>query len=45
MNFIEECIEAIYSNDLPLSIELSVVVVDGMSDDGTRELIQQLKEK
>jgi GT2 family glycosyltransferase len=45
VNFIEECIEAIYSNDLPLSIELSVVVVDGMSDDGTRELIQQLKEK
>ena len=41
VRYIQECIEAIYSNDLPFGIELSVIVVDGMSDDGTRELVQE----
>ena len=40
---IEECIKAIYSSDLPSQCELEVVIVDGKSDDGTYELIQQLK--
>ena len=41
VRFIRECIEAIYLNDLPFGIELSVIVVDGMSDDGSRELVQK----
>lgn len=40
--FIAECIDAIYANNLNEEVELSVVVVDGMSDDGTREIINQL---
>ncbi len=42
VNFIEECINAIYSNKFPNTYELSVVIVDGMSEDGTREKIQEL---
>ena len=45
VNFIEECIEAIYSNSLPQSFELSVIIVDGLSDDGTRNKIISLKSK
>jgi glycosyltransferase involved in cell wall biosynthesis len=40
--FIAECIDAIYANNLNEEVELSVVVVDGMSDDGTQEIINQL---
>ncbi len=40
---IEECIRAIYLCDLPTDIVISVLVVDGMSDDGTREKIKALK--
>lgn len=42
VNFIEECIEAIYSNDLPPTCELNVIIVDGLSDDGTRDKIKTL---
>lgn len=42
--YIEECIKAIYACDLPANTELSVFVVDGMSDDGTREKIKTLIE-
>jgi len=42
INFIDECIEAIYSNKLPDNCELNVVIVDGMSEDGTRVKIQEL---
>ncbi|MCO5260288.1 MAG: glycosyltransferase family 2 protein [Crocinitomicaceae bacterium] len=42
--YIEECIEAIYVASLPDEVVLSVYVVDGMSDDGTREIIHQLKD-
>ena len=41
--FIEECIDAIYSNFINSDVYLNVFVVDGMSDDGTREKIQALK--
>lgn len=40
--FIAECIDAIYAAQLPNDVELSVFVVDGMSDDGTREKVKQL---
>lgn len=40
---IRECITAIFESQLDSTVELSVFVVDGMSDDGTRELIQELK--
>ena len=39
--FIKECLDAIYLCDLPLNSEMSVFIIDGMSDDGTREIIQQ----
>ena len=45
VNFIEECIEAIYSNDLSSSCELNVVIVDGLSDDGTRDKIKSLSSR
>ncbi|HIP32435.1 MAG TPA: glycosyltransferase family 2 protein [Crocinitomicaceae bacterium] len=43
VDYIEECISAIYSNELPKDTSLSVFIVDGLSDDGTREKIQALK--
>lgn len=43
--FIQECIEAIYKAELPENGELYVHVVDGMSDDGTRELIEELTQR
>ena len=45
VNFIEECIESIYSNDLPLTCELNVIIVDGLSDDGTRDKIKTLSNR
>lgn len=43
--YIRECIEAIYGNKLRSEVVLSVFVVDGMSDDGTRELVLNLEKK
>lgn len=40
--YIEACIHAIYSNKFTQNIELSVAVIDGMSDDGTRETVSRL---
>ena len=42
---IEECIQAIYQNDLDINVQLNIIVVDGMSEDGTRSLLEQLKLK
>ena len=42
--YIEECIEAIYACELPTDTSMQVFVVDGMSDDGTRELVTSLTE-
>lgn len=41
--FIEECIHAIYNCDLPDTASIQVFVVDGMSDDGTRIKVENLK--
>jgi glycosyltransferase involved in cell wall biosynthesis len=43
--YIEECIKAIYSCELPKDFFINVYVVDGMSDDGTRAIVQQLKDQ
>lgn len=43
VNYIEECIRAVYNSDINESIVLNVFVVDGMSDDGTRDIVVQLK--
>lgn len=40
---IEECIHAIFESDVPDSWEIKVNVVDGLSDDGTIELLQSLQ--
>ena len=40
--FIQECIDHIDVSDLPENVRLEVVIVDGMSDDGTREIVQDL---
>ncbi len=43
--FIEECLDAIYGSEISDNVEMSVFVVDGMSDDGTRDKINELKAK
>ena len=43
--YIEECITAIYSCELPEDFFIKVYVVDGMSDDGTRAIVQQLQNR
>lgn len=45
VKFINECIEAIFNNVFIEKTELNVFVVDGMSDDGTRELILTLQSR
>lgn len=40
--YIEECITAIYQCALPETCEIVVNVVDGMSDDGTRKIVENL---
>lgn len=40
---IEECVRAIYVARLPENATVSVYVVDGRSDDGTRKLLEQLQ--
>lgn len=42
--YIEECINAIYNADLPEKTAMSVFVVDGMSNDGTREKIEKIQQ-
>lgn len=42
VNYIEECIRAIFSSELPKNIQLNVLVVDGMSTDGTRDIVNRL---
>jgi GT2 family glycosyltransferase len=41
-SYIEECIRAIFSAELPADCESNVFVVDGMSDDGTRAVVTEL---
>ncbi|AEA44178.1 glycosyltransferase family 2 protein [Fluviicola taffensis] len=42
---IEECIDAIYQSNLPSDWKLVVNVVDGVSNDGTLELLESLQKK
>ena len=42
VDYIEECIDAIYLNIVPNDVALSVFVIDGMSDDGTRIKLDDL---
>ncbi len=44
VNFIEECVQAIYNSEGLDDSEIVVHVVDGMSNDGTREKINDLKQ-
>ncbi len=43
INYIEKCIESLFHQDF--DGEYEVIVVDGMSDDGTYELLQELQKK
>lgn len=43
--YIEECIDAIYNCDLPEKTQMQVFVVDGMSNDGTREIVEEIKSR
>ena len=45
VDYIDECINAIYNNTLPENATLLVYIIDGMSDDGTRLKILKLKEQ
>lgn len=40
--YIEECIRAIYNSELPENVKLKVFVVDGMSEDDTRQVISKM---
>ena len=42
---IRQCVEAIYRNTLARRNEVEVLVVDGMSNDGTRDVIRDLMEE
>jgi glycosyltransferase involved in cell wall biosynthesis len=42
-NYIKLCIDAIYASKLNHDIVLTVIVVDGMSDDGTQEVLSNLQ--
>lgn len=43
--YIEECVHSIYACSLPENALVSVYVVDGMSDDGTRDKVKELQYK
>ncbi|MHC4424508.1 MAG: glycosyltransferase family 2 protein [Planctomycetota bacterium] len=43
-DFIEQAIRSVLDNDYPAE-KMEVLVADGMSDDGTREIVQTLAEK
>lgn len=41
--FIRECVEAIYASEVPENCQVSTYVVDGKSDDGTLDIIEELR--
>ncbi|MDG1148049.1 MAG: glycosyltransferase family 2 protein [Crocinitomicaceae bacterium] len=43
--YIEDCIHAIYNCDLPAEANIEVFVVDGMSDDGTRDKVEVMSSR
>ena len=42
---ISECVKAIYNSVFPIGYEISVIVVDGKSDDGTINVLEELKQE
>ena len=42
VNYIDQCIQAIFASEIDSNTELVVHVVDGMSEDGTRQKIKNL---
>ena len=44
-NFIRQCLESVLAFDLPESTEIEVLVLDGMSTDGTRDIVADIKSK
>lgn len=44
IDHIEEALHSIYTNDYPSNL-IEVIIVDGMSNDGTRELFPKIKNK
>jgi GT2 family glycosyltransferase len=42
--FIERCLNSLLNNDYP-SERIELLVIDGLSDDGTREIVQRLADK
>ncbi|MFM7662107.1 MAG: glycosyltransferase, partial [Bacteroidota bacterium] len=40
--FIRECVEAIEHCTIPEGFEMNIYIVDGMSDDGTRDIVENL---
>ena len=42
-DFIRECVEAIYASEVPENCQVSTYVVDGKSDDGTLDIIEELR--
>jgi GT2 family glycosyltransferase len=43
VRYIRECLDAIFHSNLPAGLDMSVFVVDGISDDGTIALLHELK--
>lgn len=43
--YIIECLDAIYANTLVGKDEIEVLIIDGQSDDGTRELVESVLDK
>lgn len=43
VRYIRECVDAIFNSVLPAGLEMSVFVVDGLSNDGTAELLEELQ--
>jgi succinoglycan biosynthesis protein ExoA len=44
-NFIRLCLESVLAFELPESTEIEILVLDGMSDDGTREIVQEFSSR
>lgn len=42
-NYIKQCIEAIYNNTLSKKENVEVIVVDGLSNDGTLDILQEMQ--
>jgi glycosyltransferase involved in cell wall biosynthesis len=44
-NFIRACLESVQAFDLPPNTSLEILVIDGMSADGTRDIISEMSAK